>query len=242
MKDWFRNWFDSPYYEILYKDRDENEARNFMNLLSSQFNIHKDHKILDLACGTGRHCIALSNTQAEITGIDLSERNIWLAKSLENERIHFYQHDMRQVFRINYFDFVLNLFTSFGYFDKEMDNIKTARSISLNLKKSGLLILDYFNSSFCLEKLKSSEYHKIGEIEFEIKRSHQDQLIVKDILVKDQGSMFRFQERVKLYSLKELTDLFAQFNLQLMSHFGDYSLNKYDDNSSERLICIFKKV
>ncbi len=242
MKDWFKNWFDSPYYELLYQDRDMNEARNFIELLSQNFGIHENYKILDIACGSGRHCAALNNTKAEIIGIDLSERNICLAKSLENERIHFYQHDMRHVFCINYFDIVLNLFTSFGYFERDVENRKTARSISLNLKKSGLLILDYFNSSMCIENLKLSEFYKVGEIEFEIIRSHQNRSIVKDIIVKDHGAIFQFQERVKLYTLKELQELFSQFNLHLIAHYGDYELSEYNSSNSERLICIFQKI
>lgn len=241
MKDWYKDWFDSPYYDLLYNDRDESEAREFISYIATRFNIKERHKILDIPCGNGRHCLALSNTGAEITGIDLSFRNIKQAKSLENERLNFFIHDMRNVYRINYFDFVLNLFTSFGYFDTAKENLNAARSISLNLKPGGIFLLDYFNPDPCVSKLIQEEDIFFNNVRFIIKRTQIADSIVKDIHVMDGRNEYDFQERVKLYRLQDLKIIFQNFGLEFMDVFGDYKLKSFEPERSERMIVLFKK-
>ena len=112
--EWFESWFDSPYYHVLYKNRDFSEAELFIDKLIQLIEPTKASRVLDLACGKGRHSIYLNKKGFDVTGIDLSEKSIACAKTAENETLHFYMHDMRKLFRTNYFDVVLNLFTSFG--------------------------------------------------------------------------------------------------------------------------------
>ena len=113
---WFASWFDTPYYHILYKERDDHEAEFFMNSLTSFLKLPKKAEILDLACGKGRHAIYLNELGYDVTGIDLSAASIEFAKKFETDKLHFAIHDMS----ISYpkkFDAVFNLFTSFGYFE-----------------------------------------------------------------------------------------------------------------------------
>src|SRR3989344_5362829 len=120
--EWFECWFDSPYYHVLYKNRDFTEAELFIDNLVQLIKPSKSNRILDLACGKGRHAIYLNKKGFDVTGIDLSEKSIECAKISGNETLHFYTHDMRKLFRSNYFDIVLNLFTSFGYFEQERED------------------------------------------------------------------------------------------------------------------------
>ncbi|MCZ6900895.1 MAG: methyltransferase domain-containing protein, partial [Bacteroidetes bacterium] len=99
-KEWFGEWFDSPYYHILYKHRDHEEARAFIDRLNIFFQWATSDKILDLACGKGRHSIYLNKQGLDVVGLDLSAENVKAAKTHENSRLHFYVHDMREVFRI----------------------------------------------------------------------------------------------------------------------------------------------
>src|SRR5688572_3922982 len=94
---WYQIWFDSPYYHLLYKHRDEEEARKFLDNLLAFLNPPPKSKILDVACGIGRHALHLSQKGMDVTGIDLSERNIAKAKKLEGPQLHFIRNDMRDV-------------------------------------------------------------------------------------------------------------------------------------------------
>ena len=115
-KTWFKDWFNSPYYHNLYFKRDENEAAAFIDNLVNYLSPAPGSKMLDVACGRGRHSIQLAAKGFDVTGIDLSEDSINYALQFEKDNLHFYQHDMRLPFRINYYDFAFNFFTSFGYF------------------------------------------------------------------------------------------------------------------------------
>src|SRR5690606_22238937 len=141
-REWFGEWFNSPYYHILYKHRDFEEARIFIDNLNDLFGFSADQKALDLACGKGRHAIYLNKKGLNVVGVDLSPENIREAKKFENEKLQFFVYDMREVFDIQAFDYVLNLFTSFGYFNTEAENEKAINATALSLKKGGFFIID----------------------------------------------------------------------------------------------------
>ena len=136
-KEWFDEWFNSPFYHILYKNRDDSEAQSFIQNLSQHLDFQQKHKILDLACGKGRHSIYLNKLGFDTVGVDLSEESIHFAKQFENERLKFVKHDMRNVFRAETFDYVLNMFTSFGYFATEAENLTAISATAKSLKKEG---------------------------------------------------------------------------------------------------------
>ena len=122
--DWFASWFDTNYYHLLYKNRNDDEARLLIEHLVGYLNLAPNSKVLDLACGKGRHSITLNELGFDVLGIDLSSNSIEEAKQFENETLHFDVCDMRNSFTKNTFDVVFNLFTSFGYFDNKSDNEK----------------------------------------------------------------------------------------------------------------------
>ncbi|MDC1395816.1 methyltransferase domain-containing protein, partial [Bacteroidia bacterium] len=115
MSKWFETWFDSEYYHLLYKDRDYTEAEAFVEKLVTYLNPGKDALIYDLACGKGRHSIHLNKLGLNVEGSDYSTNSINYAKKSENSRLHFYEQDMRDAMPKQY-NYILNLFTSFGYF------------------------------------------------------------------------------------------------------------------------------
>ena len=119
MKDWFSEWFDSRYYHILYKNRDQQEAERFLKNLSKLELFKKNSKIIDIACGKGRHSLFLSELGYDVTGVDLSKNSIKHAKQFEKENLKFDVADMRETYKNNSFDISLNLFTSFGYFNNK---------------------------------------------------------------------------------------------------------------------------
>ena len=143
---WFESWFNSPYYHLLYKNRDHNEAEFFLDSLITFLHPSPEASILDVACGKGRHSVYLNKKGFDVTGFDLSSESVLHNKKFENEHLSFYLHDMREVFRSNYFDIVLNLFSSFGYFEKERDNVRCLIANATALKRNGTFVFDYFNA------------------------------------------------------------------------------------------------
>lgn len=236
---WFESWFDSPFYHILYKDRDYAEAQQFMDNLTNYLNIPENGQILDLACGKGRHSIYLNTLGFEVTGVDLSENSIAHAKQFENETLHFDVHDMCKPYK-QQFDAVFNLFTSFGYFEKEEDNLNTIKAIKADLNTSGFGVIDFMNSEYVIDHLVAEDVKTVNDIAFTQKRHVNDGYIIKDISFAIDDQDYNFQERVRGFTLADFEILFEQAGVYLLDVFGDYKLRKFDAKQSERLIMIFK--
>jgi SAM-dependent methyltransferase len=237
-KHWYSSWFDTPFYHILYKDRDFKEAQSFMETLTSYLNIPENGTILDLACGKGRHSIYLNSIGYHVTGLDLSPQSIAFAKQYENETLHFDVHDMSQPYSHN-FDAVFNLFTSFGYFENEENNLNTIKAIKANLKANGIGVIDFMNVEFVKNNLKPQNTKTVDGIDFKLKRTFENGYIVKTISFEVDGEPFNYFERVKAITLHDFKALFEAANVELIDVFGDYKLNKFNIKTSERLIMIF---
>lgn len=236
---WYASWFNTPFYHILYKDRDYAEAENFMYNLTNYLNIPEQGKILDLACGKGRHAIYLNKMGFNVTGVDLSKNSIEHAKQFENETLHFDVHDMCKPYH-EQFDAVFNLFTSFGYFENEEDNLNTIRAIKDNLNEFGFGVIDFLNSDYIIDNLVEVNTKTVEGIDFLQKRRVENGYIIKDISFTSKGQKFDFQERVRALTLVDFEVLFEKAGVYLLDVFGDYKLNKYHKKTSERLILIFK--
>ena len=236
---WYASWFDTPFYHILYKDRDHEEAETFMHNLTNYLNIPEGGKILDLACGKGRHAVYLNSIGYDVTGVDLSENSIKFAKQFENETLHFAVHDMCKPFN-DRFDAVFNLFTSFGYFENDKDNLNTIKAIKADLNAVGFGVIDFMNSDYVINNLVPEETKTVEGIEFNLKRFVRDGYIIKEISFLHEGDDYKYEERVRAFTLADFEDLFEKAGVYLLDIFGDYKLRKFDAQESSRLIMIFK--
>ena len=235
---WFQSWFDTPYYHILYKHRDFKEAEEFIKNLVSYLNIDTDDSILDLACGKGRHSIFLNSLGYNVTGLDLSKNNIDHAKTYQTNSLFFEVHDMRNTYKTK-FEVVLNLFTSFGYFENDVDNLKVIETIKTSLKQNGIGVIDYMNSPVIIENLIAHNTYESDGVKFEIKRSYNDTFITKDIEVNDTGTSFHFEEKVRTFNFQDFEIMLSNAGLHLIDCFGNYQLEPFNSKTSERLILIF---
>ena len=235
---WYSSWFDTPYYHILYKDRDHSEAHGFMNHLTDFLQLPKGSEILDLACGKGRHSIYLNQLGYKVTGADLSSSSISYAKQFQNETLEFHVHDMCLPFPKK-FDAVFNLFTSFGYFDQEADNLRTIKAIKAELKPEGFAVIDFLNSENVIENLVSNETKEVDGIEFHIEKYLKDGHIIKNINFVHETREYSFVEKVKALTLQDFNTYFDQSGVSLKHCFGDYQLSPFNAKTSDRLILIF---
>lgn len=239
---WYETWFDSPYYHLLYKHRDNNEAATLLKNLSKKLEFNDKHRFLDLACGKGRHSIILNDLGYDVTGVDLSKNSILFAKQYEKAGLRFAVKDMREVVMPEGFTHVLSLFTSFGYFDTYSENRKVIESVWENLKEAGLFVIDFLNADKVLRNLSAKEHKTIAGIQFTISRHIEGNKIVKEISVKDTGFEFNFSESVVAYRLADFRQMFAETGFEIEHIWGNYALETFDAYQSDRLIICARKV
>lgn len=238
---WYKSWFDTEFYHLLYCHRDMSEAEAFIALLKQTLQLPNGAKVLDVACGKGRHAITLNKLGLDVTGIDLSANSITEAKKWENETLHFAEWDMRHTFRKNAFDIAVNLFSSFGYFENDEDDAKAIKAMSESLKKGGLLIMDYINTQYAITHLKPREIINRGEVQFHIQKKVEAGFIKKKIEFIVNGENHSYEEQLKVINKAAFETLFIANGLTIEHTFGDYALQPFHAANSPRLILIGKK-
>lgn len=239
--EWYVDWFNSPYYHLLYNNRNYTEANFFIDTLCGNLKLVPDSTIWDLACGKGRHSIALNKKGFHVIGTDLSVNSIAEASQHGNTKLEFFVHDMRQPFKVSYFDAVFNLFTSIGYFKDFNDNYAVFKNVALALKKEGVLVIDFFNSQKVVRSFKSEYTEQRGNITFEIKKKIENSAIIKRIEFSDRGKNFYFEETVSLLQRSDFETFAKEAGLTLKSCSGNYLLEPFNETHSDRLILVFKK-
>lgn len=241
--EWYKDWFNSTFYHKLYFDRDEKEAEAFMQRLIKHLQPATGCRMVDIACGKGRHSKFLAVQGFDVTGIDISPDSIQFAQQFASENLHFFVHDMRLLFWINYFDYAFNLFTSFGYFSTRREHDDAMRTIATSLKPSGKVVIDYLNVHYVEDRLVHNEVKEIEGTTYEIHRWHTDTHFYKRITITDPAlskPLFH-EEKVAKFSLGDFTDMLSFQGLQVTEVFGDYELKPYDIRKTPRLILIAQK-
>lgn len=243
-KPWFKEWFNSPYYHQLYFKRDKKEAADFINRLIGHLKPAPNSFMLDIASGRGRHSVQLASKGFDVTGIDLSEDSIRKAKKKENDHLHFYVHDMRLPFWINYFDYAFNFFTSFGYFRTRREHDNSIRTIAGSLKPNGTFVIDYLNVHYAEDHLVHQSEIEMSDVNFFITKWFDETHFYKKIIVEDKKlkEPLEFQEKVAKFSLGDFTEMLSYHQMQVQQVFGDYYFNDYHVRKFPRMIIIAKKM
>ena len=240
---WYKDWFSSPFYHKLYFERDEKEADAFIRKLIEHLRPPGGSRMLDVACGKGRHSRILASLGYQVTGIDISLSSIETAKQYEMDNLDFYVHDMRLPFWGNYYDYAFNFFTSFGYFQTWREHDDAIRTIAKSLQPGGILVIDYLNVHYAEDHLLNDETRRIGNTNYTIRRWHDETHFYKKISVKDEAleRPLEYTEKVAKFSLGDFTDMLAFQGLQVQEVFGDYQFGKYDVRKTPRLILVARK-
>lgn len=240
-EEWFRSWFDSPYYGLLYRHRDQDEAGYFIDRLLAHFHMPAGSHVLDLACGNGRHAFYMHGLGFEVTGVDLSARKIDEAEATANKltdrsQLHFVQGDIRQLDMPQRFDLVLNLFTSIGYFNDLADNQQVLHGIHQCLRPGGYVVIDFFNADWLEHNLKPFHEEDVQGVHFEVKKRIVEGAVEKLIRIKDGDKMLCFKEQVQLLHLRDFERMFKKEHLHVLELWGDYNGAPFHEKDSQRLI------
>lgn len=239
---WYREWFGQEYLE-LYSYRDEQEAERHLDLVEEALGEFEPRAVLDLACGAGRHTEALRRRGYRALGVDLSLT--LLAQRPELPRV---AGDMCCLpFDDRTFDWVLNFFTSFGYFETERQNFQVLAEIERVLAPRGRFLIDFLNLDHVLDTLEPREVRtpdtEDGPRRVEIERwwDPTARRINKRIRVEPEGDKPRtFLESVRGYRRDEVVMGLEWAGLEVTDFFGNF-LGEPFERDSERLILVGRK-
>ncbi|REL29204.1 class I SAM-dependent methyltransferase [Rhodohalobacter sp. SW132] len=244
---WYKDWFDSPLYELLYAYRNEEEANKLADLIEQRIPREEYPKILDVGCGRGRHSISLAERGYHVTGFDLSPQAIKKAQAIARKRnlrnVSFVVNDMRNPLP-DTFDAALNLFTTFGYFMVENQNIEVLKNVRTMLKKNGLFLIDFMNAKKVERELVPSESGEHNGIQYSITRYIEDGFVYK-IIRFDGGhnhSPKEYTERVQLFDKNWFAENLTSSGFEPLNVWGDYNGGSFDVQHSPRLIILSKAV
>jgi 2-polyprenyl-3-methyl-5-hydroxy-6-metoxy-1,4-benzoquinol methylase len=244
MTEWFEDWFNSKEYLDVYQHRNESDAKLLFELIIKHIEIPIKGKVLDLACGPGRHSLLFARKGFDVTGIDLSENLLRVAESSsrkEKLKIQFIKADLRNIELTEKFDLVVNLFTSFGFFEKDEDNFSIFRTASDVLKPGGYFVFDFLNSTFVENNLvRESSENKLNEKIIQKRRIEGDR-VIKDIIIQYNGTVKTFYESVKLYRWQKLHEVIKENGLAIKNTFGDFTGSDFMEATSPRIIIIAQK-
>lgn len=240
MAEWYELSFGEDYL-LVYKHRDAQGAKREVQRMIRWLKLDPGAKVLDLCCGMGRHSLALAEAGYKVTGVDLSEVLLREAKRLDSEgRVTWGQADMRRLpLQPGEFDAVVNLFTSFGYFREDAEQIKVLQEAARVLKPGGRFLLDFLNPAYTAAHLvPNSEREDEGQRIVE-RRRIEDGYVFKDIIILTPGGEPRhYIERIKLYGLNDFQGMLKEAGLELQNVHGNYDEELYDPDTSRRMILV----
>ncbi len=238
---WYENWFGNEYLTV-YAHRDEDEARQLVQLILTYINLDKNAKIIDLCCGQGRHVFLFAREGFEVFGFDLSRTLLQVAKYKKDQsnNAFFIQADMRYIPAMHSFDFLLNLFTSFGYFETDIENKTVFQQFHQVLKTGGYFVFDYFHTPYIVANLERYQSEQIGDLTVEQERFIEGSRVQKIIRLNRQGKQSTFYESVKMYKPDQILKMMEETSLSVRYIFGDYKGSPLSEDS-ERIIIIGQK-
>lgn len=226
---------------MLYRHRNEIEAQEFLSKLMDFLQLPAGARVLDLACGQGRHARTLHTLGYDVVGLDLSPASIAVARDLASEGQEFDVADMRDFQLSQSFDAIVNLFTSFGYFSDENDNASVLARVYHHLKPEGIFVLDYLNAYPLLNRSEEEKRTIVDGIEFKTRKYSDAKCVMKNITITDGAKTEHFQERVQLFTREDLTRLLSQTGFTVEHVFGSYALDAFEPSISPRCLIIARK-
>ena len=237
--DWFEGWFGEDYLRI-YQHRDEPEAERAIELIAAYVKGREIRSVLDLACGAGRHSKVLCERWWTV-GLDLSAALLKVARK-ESPDAPYVRADMRELpFASESFDLVVNLFTSFGYFDDDRDHARVLSCVCTALRPRGTLVIDFLNATQVRRALVPYDERVESGITIEQTRviSPDDRFVEKRIRLRGRGK--EYIERVRLLTAVDLQRMLEGAGFEVVSRVGDYGGARWSEDSPRTILFASRK-
>jgi len=241
----FEAVFEVSDYMYFYGDTLTEEASDVqVAALVELVDLHSPKRILDLACGFGRHANRLAALGHTVTGLDFSAGFLEMARAGAAERrvqVEYIQGDMRQIDFEEEFERVMLLFTAFGYFEDDQ-NLRVLENIARALKPGCLFAMDINNRDAFL-KIQRPDIvtEKDGNLmidrtslDLETGRLHNRRIVIRDGKRRDKPFF------VRLYNANEIRDLLPRAGLHLRGIYGGWGLEPLSAES-RRMVIVAEK-
>ncbi len=240
MSTWYESWFESPWYMKLYRHRTEDEARRAVDLIEHVARVPHGARILDLACGYGRHALALAEAGYTVVGLDASRFLIERAREIyPHPRASYVIGDMRGPFDGAPFDAIVNFFTSFGYFDNDAENERVFRAVFDALVPGGRFVMDFFNADHVRTHLVPETMSLIDSATVIQERVIDEPFVKKTITISNPCCYeLEFHESVWLYTADDLRRMAQAAGLVVDHIIGNYDASPFHAETSPRCILI----
>lgn len=227
--EWHRSFFGKDYLDVyghlLTQESSEAEA----DFVIRSLGLKPGDRALDLCCGTGRHAVPLARAGLEVTGLDMSEEYLALARSAAREagvKVRFVQGDMREIPFRGEFDAVVNMFTAFGYFDDESDDQRVIDGAAAALRPGGRLLLDLLNRDWVAANYVRSESREGMDGTVCTERRTFDPVAgrnhVEFTITSPDGVQRRAGHHIRLYVATEISRMLDRAGLSLERSYGGY--------------------
>jgi SAM-dependent methyltransferase len=233
MTEWFEEWFGEEYLQ-LYPHRDFAEAEQAVGLILERVGFAPGWRVLDVACGAGRHALAFEVAGARCVGLDLSAALLRVARTVTSAPL--VRADMRALpIRPGSMDLTVNLFTSFGYFERDAEHAAALHEMVATLRPRGWFVIDFLNPAAVRARLVPRETLRVDGSEVAVARSvSSDGRYVCKTITTAGGR--RFSERVRLFGPDEIAAMLAEAGVSVREHFGDYDASPLAADSPRTIL------
>ena len=247
-KEWFAEWFDHPLYLKVYSHRDDAEAKTCLETIIQATELGSltpsDVRVMDIACGAGRHALELARLGFKTTANDLSPFLLECTRTQaeqENVSIECTREDMRRITAENAYDLVVQLFSSFGYFKAKEEDLEVLRNVHKALKKNGRYVLDLINPVYLKKNLVPSSSRTVEDLTLLEKRRIEGGRGIKQITITAPEESITFEESVKLYERDAIHGMLETTGFTIEKVLGDYEGSAFDKENSPRMMIIARK-
>jgi SAM-dependent methyltransferase len=231
--EWFEEWFGEEYLR-LYPHRDDRDAERAVSLILRTVPFQRGWRVLDVACGAGRHARAFEAAGARCTGLDLSLTLLRLARQVTKAPL--VRADMRQLpIRPASMDLTVNLFTSFGYFDRDSEHTAALNEMIGTVRPEGWFVIDFLNAAAVRRQLVPEETLEVSGATVRVSRSvsPDGRYVCKSIHA---GTGRQFRERVRLFEPDQMAHMLEAAGVTVQHRFGDYDANRLGSDSPRTIL------
>ncbi len=249
-REWFEDWFSNPLYLKVYQHRDDSEAVRCVDTVLALTRLQAGPAIapavLDIACGAGRHALAFARKGFTVAANDLSPFLLDMARREARNaglELSFSSCDMRTIRLGRHFDLIVQLFSSFGYFETDREDRLVLDNVSAMLGDDGWYVLDLMNPAWLASHFRPRTEKNIGSLHIIEERTMKSDKVVKRLTLKDtqKDEVYRFTESMRLFGQERITAMLADAGMQVSMTIGDYQGNPFEQASSPRLMLFCRK-
>ncbi|MEI6640308.1 MAG: methyltransferase domain-containing protein [Chlorobium sp.] len=246
---WFEEWFNHPLYLEVYSHRDNNEAeqcvKTILSLSALDLKKTDSLSVLDIACGAGRHALELAKLGYMVTGNDLSPYLLDEARKAAQKcslPLQLSCCDMRLISFESTYNLVVQLFTSFGYFDLKEDDQLVLNKAYHALQYDGWYVLDLINPLHLQRNIVAHSSRIAGELTIiEDRVLHKERITKRITIIPPRGQSVTFSESVRLYSRQEITAMLQKEGFTLATIVGNYAGDLFVEEESPRMMIFCQK-